>query len=115
MILWLNFKEADYRKAILDDDGVPVVLFGCADRGEAGWVSLIGAHRPELVAYIHREMGHVEWPPILKRHKVLRALSSEKQGVHHKWLERVGFKATQKVPMNGHYFLLFERTAPDVL
>lgn len=112
MILWVNFKEAEYRKAILDDEGVPVVLFGCADRGGVGWVSLIGADRPELVAYIHREMGHVEWPKVLGLHDTHMAISHANQTLHHKWLERVGFVAIdRKVPINGHYYVQFKRVA----
>lgn len=92
------FDPTQYGRA-LGIRGVGIVaVWGCGVRGGIGTIWLVASdYDLSLAPYIHREIGHVEFPKVLALAPLLQAFPSSKNTVHCKWLEHFGFKKVRTV------------------
>lgn len=106
--------ETQYVRALLDDGGVCICLWGVYPEAGYGAVWLIGTTEAEEIGNrIHRlwpeEVGRMHM-----RHPTLRALAYSGNALHLRWLGQIGFthEADYLIGPGRIPFTLFVRQAP---
>lgn len=101
--------ETQYIRALLDEGGVCICLWGVTDLPDYGGVWLIATTAAEKVGRaIHRfwpeEVGRMHM-----RHALLVAMAYGKNDLHLRWLRQLGFEFHHEVHPNGVPFIVFTR------
>lgn len=110
-----NLVGAQRQRCVLDDAGVPIVVFYArADDGIAT-LAMVGADRDQTLAMrIYLEFSKSEWPEVIRMAPILQAFPSANNTLHHKWLEHVGFKKVRTIKLRGSQFYRYvRRRGPD--
>lgn len=98
-------------------DGRPEVMWGVGDINilagvGAPWLLGTDAVEKHSVAFLRRSADFRA--QLLARYSVLRNFVDDRNTVSIRWLKWLGFKLSDPVEMNGHWFRLFELRADDV-
>lgn len=109
--------ETQYIRALLDDGGICICLWGVSDMGDHGAVWLIGTKAAEKVG----RRIHKFWPEEVgrmhMRHSTLAALAYQNNALHLQWLRQIGFEHHSDVALGPAAipFTLFVRQTSCVI
>lgn len=106
----LNLDE-QYVRALLNADGKCIALWGVSLDGEPGVVWLIASPEAETVGRRIHRFWPMEVGLMHMRHVHLTALAYANNTLHLKWLQQIGFVATDEVPLGPGAvpFILYQR------